>query len=182
MLKLEENPPMLPECVGSVLDLEGPWWVAHTKPRCEKALAGDLLRSGVRYYLPMALKVKISGGRKRRLMIPLFTSYVFFCGDAEDKIEVFQTDRVVQIIPVKERESFVQELYDVERALASNGQLDIYPFAAVGKKVRVHSGPFMGIVGTIVQRDHRPLLVLQVSMLGCGAALEIEPSLLEPIE
>ena len=182
MLKLKDNPPMLPQTVASVTELNGDWWVAHTKPRCEKAVAFDLLLRDIGFYLPMAHKTIVSGGRKRQLMIPLFTSYVFFCGDLEARVQAYHTDRIVQVLPVTERHKFVQELWSIERTLAAGGQLDLYPFAVVGARVRVRSGAFVGIEGTIVQRDHRPWLVLQVSMLGCGAALEIDPSLLEPAE
>jgi len=182
MLRLQDNPPMLPESVASVTELEGNWWVAHTKPRCEKAVAFDLLFREIGYYLPMAHKTIISGGRKRRSLIPIFTSYVFFCGDQEARTAAFHTDRIVQVLPVTQRQKFVTELWSIERTLAVNGQLEQYPFAAVGRRVRVRCGAFMGIEGIVVRRDHRPLLVLQVSMLGCGAALEIDPSLLEPVD
>jgi hypothetical protein len=39
-----------------------------------------------------------------------------------------------------------------------------------------------GIVGTVVRRDNETRLVLQVSMLGQGASLEIDTDLLEPAE
>jgi len=173
---------MLPDGISGVADLAGDWWVAHAKPRCEKALAFGLRVDGVGYYLPLITKVAVSGGRKRRSMIPVFTSYVFFCGGPEARVSALQTNRVVRVIPVKERDQFVRELQAVEAALAADGQLDLYPFAVTGRRCRVRSGAFEGIEGTIVRRDDRPVLVLQVSILGCGAALEIEPSLLEPIE
>ena len=42
---------------------------------------------------------------------------------------------------LRERERFVSELHSIELALAGNGQLDLYPFAVVGKRVRVLGGP-----------------------------------------
>ena len=86
MLKLADNPRMLPSEFQSVLDLPGAWWVAHTKARNEKALAFDLSDRGVGYYLPMAERIKVSGGRKRRVMLPLFTSCVFFTGGSDARI------------------------------------------------------------------------------------------------
>jgi hypothetical protein len=182
MLRFEENPPTRTPTAASVVDLAGDWWVAHTRARFEKALAFDLLARGIGFYLPMVERVRMSGGRKRRLLLPLFPSYVFFCGDANARYAALATNRLCQAIAVTDREKFVGELVALERALASHAQLDLYPFAAVGRRCRVRVGPLQGIVGTVVRRDNETRLVLQVSMLGQGASLEIDTDLLESAE
>ena len=83
MLAFADNPPVLSPGVRGVAERRGRWWVAHTKARCEKAFAGDLLPGRVAYFLPMTERASVSGGRKRRGMMPLFPSYVFFCGEAD---------------------------------------------------------------------------------------------------
>src|SRR5580765_7297692 len=107
MLELQDNPPMCLPSVGNVADLQGDWWVAYTKARFEKQLAFDLLHRKIGFYLPMTRRVTFSGGRKRCGMAPLFTSYVFFCGNELTRYEVLSTDRVCQAIPVRERTKFV---------------------------------------------------------------------------
>ena len=182
MLRFDQNPPMLPATVNSVAEMTGDWWVGHTKARFEKAFAFDLAARGIPYYLPMVERVRVSGNRKRRLLLPLFTSYVFFCGDAEARYQALTTDRLCQAIPVTNRERFVDELVSLEQALANNSKLELYTFAVVGRRCRVRMGPLQGIVGTVIQRDNQTRLILQVSILGVGAALEIDIDLLEPID
>jgi transcriptional antiterminator RfaH len=182
MLQLSENPAMRPPTVQSVAELDGDWWVGHTKARTEKAFVFDLAARGIGYYLPMIERVKVSGGRKRRVMLPLFTSYVFFCGDLETRYNALATNRLCQVIPVKEQERFLGELVALEQTIAANAQLDLYPFAAIGRRCRVRSGPLLGVVGTVVSRDSRTRFILQISILGVGAALEIDADLLEPAE
>jgi transcription antitermination factor NusG len=181
MLKLAENPPTRP--AGQLLSqFEGTWWVAHTKARVEKALAWEMIAKGVSYFLPMALKTTYSGGRKRKVMSTVFPSYVFFCGTTEVRHWVMTTNRVCQTILVAQREQFVSELEAIDRVLQSKIEVDLYPFATVGRRCRVRQGPMMGIEGTIVRTHDVTRLVLQVSMLGQGAALEISPDLLEPVD
>jgi hypothetical protein len=183
MLRYDDNPPMLSPHIESVADVAGDWWVGHTKARCEKAFAFDLAARGISYFLPLVERIKISGGRKRKLKIPLFASYVFFSGDENARYAALTTDRLCAAIPVINREQFVGELASLEVALASNSQLDLYPFAAIGRRCRVRTGPLEGVIGTVIEREnHKPRLVLQVSMLGAGAALEIEVDLLEPVD
>ena len=179
MLKISENPPVLPPGVETLADLPGRWWVGHTKSRFEKAFAWDLLRQGIGYFLPMIERVRVSGGKKRRVMAPLFPSYVFFCGSDEDRYQAMTTNRLCQALEVLDQTTAVRELAAVEKALAGKAELDPYPFAAIGERCRIIAGPFTGLEGVVVQRNGMARLVLEVSMLGQGAALEIEASLLE---
>ena len=183
MLKLTENPPLLyPEQV-EIAQIDGPWRVAHTKARCEKAFAWDLLEREVPFFLPMMMRITISGGRKRRVMMPLFTSYVFFAGDQQIRYQALLTDRLAGVIEVTDQRRLIEELSAVKLAIDGQVPLDPYPFAAVGRRVRVSCGPFEGIEGTVIQReDGTTRLVLQVSMLGQGASMEIDTDLLEAID
>ena len=182
MLKLSENPPQLNDGIDTLTDLDGEWWVAHTKARFEKALAWQLLGFSVPYFLPMIGRTTLSGGRKRKVLIPLFTSYVFFCGDADVRQRVLSTNRVCQVIPVRQREQLVSELEGIRIALQQNLQLNLYPFAAMGRRCRVAKGAMRGMEGVVVQDNDITRLVLQVSMLGQGASLEISADLLEPAD
>jgi hypothetical protein len=187
MLKLADNPPMRhPATASSLRELRGGWCVAHTKARNEKALAWDLLSRGIPYFLPMIPRLRFSGGRRRRMLLPLFPSYVFVCGDQRARIAAMSTDRLCQMIPVHDQQTLIDELASLELALAGSADFDPYPFAAVGKRCRVKAGPFQGVEGIVVMRTAAGVsgaasLVLQVSMLGCGAAMEIDPDLLEPV-
>jgi transcriptional antiterminator RfaH len=182
MLKLSENPPLLSHQAALPSDLTGQWWIAHTKSRSEKALAWDLASAGVGYFLPMARKTTFSGGRKRQVMRPLFPSYVFVCGDAEARYRTMTTGRVCNVLAVPDQPKLITELTSVYRALTGGPELDLYPFAAVGRRCRVTAGPLMGIEGIVVQRTQRATLVLEISLLKQGAALEIGLDLVEPVE
>ena len=78
MLKVDENPPITWPQEQSISDFTGVWWVAHTKSRNEKALAHDLIRKDINYFLPMSWKVHRRRGRKILSLLPLFGGYLFF--------------------------------------------------------------------------------------------------------
>ena len=156
------------------------WWVGHTKARFEKAFAFDLLARRVPYFLPMVERVRMSGGRKRRGLMPLFPGYVFFRGGREDRYRALATDRLCQVIEVADQARLAAELAALDRALAAGVSLDAYPFAAVGRRCRVACGPLEGVEGVVVRRDGTTRLVLEVAMLGQAAAVEIDAGLLEP--
>jgi hypothetical protein len=182
MLKLSGNPPMLTEGVERPSSLRGDWWVAHTKARSEKAFARELHEREISYFLPMAEKTMMWGGRKRKVLTPIFPSYVFFCGDQGARHRAFSTHRICQAIAVTFRQQLVTELDALHAALVNRLTLDLYPFAAIGSRCRIAKGPLEGIEGTVIRKNDTLRLVLQVSMLGQGASIEITADMLEPVD
>jgi transcription antitermination factor NusG len=182
MLAFADNPPLISPGIGRIAEIAGPWWIAHTKARCEKAFASDLVARNIAYFLPMLERVHVSGGRRRRVMDPLFPSYVFFSGDAEARYRAVSTGRLCQVLRVADQAKLVAELGALHWALEGRAPLDPYPHAVIGRRCRITAGPFCGLEGTVVRRDGRTRIVLQVGILGRGAAMEIHPDLLESAE
>jgi len=181
MLKLSENPPALSPGVDSLTELEGRWYVAHARARAEKALAWDLHTRGISYFLPMVERVRKSGGRNRRVLLPLFSPYVFFCGDSDDRYAAMTTNRICQVIEVADRQRFVTELAAIEQALNGKAELDLYPHIAVGQRCRVTAGPLDGVEGIVIQRLDKARFVLQVNFISTGAVLEVDADILEEL-
>jgi len=183
MLKLSENPAIITPEVQSLTELSGTWWLAHTKARFEKAFARDIFTHGIGYFLPMREKIVFSGGRKRRVMVPLFTSYVFFCGTDNDRYTAMTTNRLCQTIEVIDQDSLIKELARIEKALLNKAIIDNYPRLPVGGRCRIISGPMMGTEGVVIERkDAKARMVLEVTILGQGAMVEVDADLLEPME
>jgi len=131
--------------------------------------------------LPMREKTIFSGGRKRRVMIPLFTSYVFVCGTEQDRYSALATNRLCHMIDVNDQERFVQELSRIEKAILSRAIIDYYPGLPVGALCRVVSGPMEGIEGVVIERrDAKAHMVLEVTILGQSAVVEVDADLLLP--
>jgi hypothetical protein len=182
MLALAENPPIMPETVSSLTDLQGPWWVAHTKSRFEKAFAWDLLSRGIGFFLPMSPRITFSGGRKRKGMTPLFPSYVFFCGNESIRWQALATNRLCRVLPAPQQEKLVRELEQIRIVLQSGQPLELYPTMPVGTRCRVTAGPFKGMVGVVADQSKPSRLVLSVDVLAKGASLCIDTELLEKEE
>lgn len=173
---------MLSPGAVSPRDLGGRWWVAHTRARFEKSFAFDLLVRGVGFFLPMIARTLVSGGRKRQSMLPLFPSYVFLCGSREDRHAAVRTRRLAQVIDVVDQVRLVNELSALHRAIAGNASLALCPSVARGQRCRVTSGPFEGVEGVVVSTGGGTIrIVMEVSLLGQGAAMEVDGRLLEPV-
>jgi transcription antitermination factor NusG len=182
LLKVSENPPIIWPKVESIGDFQGQWWVAHTKSRNEKALAHDLIRRNMCYFLPMSWKVRRKSRRKIRSLLPLFSGYLFFCGNEEEKTELWRTDRVANLIEVKDQQKLLEELIQIEQALRAGAPLVPDKYIKTGQKCRVMAGPLLGLQGIVVKAKGATRLVLQVDMLGQAASVEIDIEMIEPVD
>jgi len=179
LLKTSENPPMTWPDVNSIRDFAGLWWVAHTKSRNEKALAHDLTRKNISYFLPMTNKVHRRKGRTMRSLLPLFSGYLFFCGEENQRIELLRTNRVANLIEVKDQKKLLDELLQIEQALRAGAPLTPYKYIKAGQRCRVMAGPLAELYGVVVKSKNTTRLVLQIDMLGQAASVEIDIDMIE---
>lgn len=179
MLKLSENPPIIWPPNKGLRQFEGLWWVAHTKSRNEKALAWQMQKRGISYFLPLAEKVYKKSRRVLRSMLPLFSGYVFFCGDENDRLETLKTNRIANLIRVPDQRVFVSELEPIEKALTSGFTLEPHNYIMQGQRCRVIAGPLMGTEGIVAETKNGTRLILQVNILGEATCLEIDSDMLE---
>jgi transcription antitermination factor NusG len=180
-----------PRISGSVWDagerspidaFEGQWWVAHTRSRNEKALAADLDRIGIGYFLPLVRTRRCYGGRKTYVQIPLFAGYLFVCGGENERYATLMTHRVANVIRVADQDRLTQDLRHIFRAVSSGVPVDLYPGIRRGRRCRVARGCLRGLEGVVLCRRGRFRVHVAVDVLGQSAEVEIDPALLEVIE
>jgi len=182
LLKPSENPPIIWPEEKSIRGFVGLWWVAHTKSRNEKALANDLVRKDISYFLPMSWKVRRRKGRTIRSLLPLFSGYLFFCGEETQRIELLRTNRVVNLIEVKDQQKLLEELLKIEQAFRAGANLAPHRYIKAGQRCRVIGGPLTDLQGIAIKTRGTTRLILQVDMLGQAASVEIDTDMIELID
>jgi transcription antitermination factor NusG len=159
------------------------WWCLHTKPRQEKAVARALKLQDISYYLPQVVKVdRTPQGRKIRSVIPLFTGYLFLLGDDSARIEALRTNRLANVLPIVDQDTLIHDLRQIYQMLSSG--LTVLPelVMPVGARVRIKTGPLMGMEGTVIRRGKRDHFVAIVQFLGRGATVDLEDWKVERID
>ena len=163
-------------------DFAGTWWVTHTRSRNEKALAWDLIRKEISYFLPMHWKTRHSKGRKIRSLLPLFSGYLFFCGQEKQRIQLLKTNRVANLIEVSDQKKLMDELHKIEQAIKAGAALTPHKYIKAGQRCRVTDGPLAEMEGMVLRTKTITRLVLQVDMLGQAASVEIDNDLIELLD
>lgn len=157
------------------------WFVAHTRPRCEKKLKDYCEREGIAATLPLIGSLHRYRGKTVRFTKPLFPGYVFLHLLAEQKMMVFQRDHVANLLVVTDQELFQQQLGEVLQALESGVEMFLAPEIGEGCRVKVKSGPLRGMDGWVEKRYGLTTVLLRLDFIGQAAAVKLMADELELI-
>jgi transcriptional antiterminator RfaH len=161
---------------------DGPvWWVLHTKPRAEKAVARSLFKHAVPFFLPVYEQSKRARGRVQTSHLPLFPGYVFLRAGDDGRLKALETNQVAHCIPVPDQTRLRRELEAVYRVMASGAPIGPERKLTPGTAVTIAKGPLAGVTGKVIRHGNRLTLVLEVQMLSQGVAVEIESWMVEAL-
>lgn len=157
------------------------WYVAHTRPRCEKKLAEYCEREGYSATLPCYRSVKKYRGKKVVFFKPLFPNYLFLQLQPTQTRKVYQSDYVANLLHVIDQELFEEQLGDILRALDADVEVVLAPSIIQGSRVKIRSGPLRGMEGVVEQRSGQTMVHLRLDFISQAAAVRIEATDLELI-
>ena len=157
------------------------WYVAHTRPRCEKKLADYCEREKLLHTLPCYRSVKKYRGKTAVFHKPLFPNYLFLQLLQHQRQKVYQSDYVANLLTVPDQEEFKQQLGDILSALETEVDVRLAPIIGPGTKVRIRSGPLQGMEAWVEARSGMVEALLRLDFIGQAAAIKIDASELELI-
>ena len=156
------------------------WFVAHTRPRCEKKLVGWCQREGLQTTLPRYHTVHKYRGKVVRFEKPLFPGYVFLhLADGRQRF-VAQNDYVARVLVVHDQQVFENQLSDILQALEAASEIQVVPEIGEGSRVRVKHGPLRGMEGWVEKRYGMTTVLFRLDFIGQAAAVKLEAWELEP--
>jgi transcription antitermination factor NusG len=153
------------------------WYVAYTLPRHEKAVENRLLTQNIETYLPLYSAMRYWNHRRVKVDLPLFPGYVFLKMRIVDKVRILACSGIVRLISFNRTAAAVSEdeIEKLRLSLAS-WRAEPYPFFTSGKKVRIRSGPFAGLEGTILRRKGNLRLVVSLDFIQSAILFELDAS------
>jgi transcription antitermination factor NusG len=155
------------------------WFVAHTRPRCEKKLVEYCQREGFDSTLPLYKSVKKYRGKTVTFEKPLFPGYVFLRLQPQQPRQVFQSDYVANMLTVVDQAQFQQQLGDILEALETDYEVFLAPQIIAGVRVKIKSGPLRGMEGFVEKRSGSTLVLLRLDFISQAAAVKMEATDLE---
>jgi transcription antitermination factor NusG len=166
--EIDVFPPSLFEDSGDT------WWVAHVRSRQEKALARYLKPFRVGFYLPQIERRSTGGARTRTSYLPLFPGYLFFRGEAAERLVALRSNLIVRVLEVRDQQLLDLELAQLHALQRSGATLAPGEPLAEGDAVRIKEGPFTGYLGVVVRGANRPRLIVSISVLRKSVSVELD--------
>lgn len=155
------------------------WFVAHTRPRCEKKLAGYCEREELLSTLPLYKSVRKYRGKTCVFEKPLFPGYVFLQIEPGHRQKVFNTDFIANLLDVPDQIEFAEQLAVILAALESGAEIYLVPEIGAGDRVRIKSGVLRGTEGWVEQRYGMTTVLLRLDFIGQAAGLKVQAHELE---
>jgi transcription antitermination factor NusG len=160
-------------------DADKKWLVIYTTPRAEKKVNERLLERGIVTYLPLYKTIRQWSDRKKKVELPLFSSYIFVHVSESDRLKVLETDGVVRFLYYLKKPAEVRqkEIDAIRLFLHETEGMKIK--VEVGQKVEIASGPMEGIYGEVM-RIGKEKLVLRIEQLSMSLLAEVEHGMVRP--
>jgi len=178
---LKREPDLFPDDLFASGAIRAPWWVAQTRSRREKGLARWLGEHGVAFYLPCQAKEVRRQGRRLTSYLPLFPGYVFFRGDASERLAALRSRVVAQTLEVVDQGQLEEELDSIWRLQRSGLPLVPHPYLGPGDEVEILEGPLQGFTGTVLREQGRLRLVVAVTLLRRAVSTVLDRDILAPL-
>lgn len=156
--------------------VEPQWYAAYTRANHERRVADQLLERGVESFLPQYESVRKWKDRRVLLQLPLFPGYVFVHLALQNRLKVLQVPGVACLVGFAGRPVAVpeEEFMRIREFLKKGLQPKPHPYLAVGRRVRVGSGPLEGMEGIVVRRKNGCRLVVSLELIQRSMAVEVD--------
>ena len=145
------------------------WYVVYTKPKWEKKVAEQLKNSGIACYCPLITQVRQWSDRKKKVEVPLFSSYVFVQLPDSERNAVFQSVGVLRYLFWLGKPAIVrdEEISIIKKWLdpSEGNNVSVLSFQ-IGDAIQLDSGPFSN-QKAIVQEVTNTHYILVLESLGC---------------
>lgn len=161
------------------------WYAAYTKSCKEKIAARKLEDQDIEYYLPLYKTIRQWSDRKKKVEVPLISSYIFVhINEKKESLKVLQTYGIVSIVRFEGKPVPIPDWQIKNLKIAMGAEVPVQQEEVnytQGEEVHITHGPLMGLRGTIVNIHGKHKLVLSISALNYQCTIDINPAFVEKI-
>lgn len=163
------------------MDMTPHWFALRVRSHCEKMVAAAARAKGFEDFLPLQRRQQRWSDRAKWLEVPLFPGYLFCRLNPEHRFSLLTIPGVMHIVcvgrvpePVNEK-----EILAIQHAVRSDVPIEPWSFLEAGRRVRLSSGPLMGLEGILVETDGERRVVVGLTLLQQSVAVKIERTWVE---
>ena len=152
------------------------WHAVYTRSRAEKKVTELMNRNGYTAYLPMVKTLRQWSDRKKKVEVPLISSYVFVHVSERDYYSILNTPGVVRYVMFEGKAAPIPEKQIRAMRIAVENDVDLELSAAPispGEAVRVVSGPMKGVEGELIRNAQKHKLLIRINHTGYALLVKV---------
>lgn len=160
------------------------WYVVYTRPKWEKKVSQILSGKELINYCPLNKVQKQWSDRKKIIMEPLFTSYVFVYASVSDHDIIRQSDGIINFVYWLGNPAIIrdEEIETIRKFMNEYKQVKLEKlFVNINDHIRITSGPLMDIHGKVIEIKTRTVKVY-LPTLGYQMIAEIDKASIEIVD
>ena len=138
----------------TITDTTKQWYALYTRARWEKKVADNLEKKKVEVYCPVNKIQRQWADRKKVILEPLFTSYVFFSATSTEMAQIRETDGVINIVHWLNKPAVIrqEEIDTIKKFLTEYDYVTVEKATVnLNDHVRITNGPLMMWEGSVVE-------------------------------
>jgi transcription antitermination factor NusG len=162
------------------------WYVFYTKSRQEKKVFELLTRQGYEVFLPLQTVMRQWSDRKKKVVVPLFNSYIFV-KEAEHRIvDILKTPGIAWNIrhngkPAVLREEeyqLINRFIETGYFMETCGEVDSFK---IGDRAKIIDGPLAGVTGILTGKDKDQRFSILLEGIQQVIQVHLPPHVLEKV-
>ena len=130
------------------------WYALYTRPRWEKKVADLLEKKKVEVYCPLNRVHRQWADRRKVVLEPLFSSYVFVYITEREHLSIKETDGVINFVYWLNKPAIIrnEEIDTIKKFLSEYDHVSLEKTEVnLNDKVRIINGPLMMWEGNVVE-------------------------------
>jgi transcription termination/antitermination protein NusG len=159
---------------------ERSWYVVYTRTRHEKSFAENCAQRGITAFLPLYHVLRRWKQRRAEVLLPLFPSYVFIQIALWERFQVLGVPGIVSLVTFNNVPAVVPpcQIEWLQRAVAL-GRAEPHVYLHSGRRIRVTSGPLVGLEGIVTQMKNRVQVIVSFEWMARSVAISLDAAEVE---
>ena len=158
------------------LNYNSHWYALYTRSRYEKKVDRLLKEKGVTSFLPLNEVYHRWSDRRQKVLMPLFSCYVFVFIALKDRFKALQTDGAIKLVSFNGKPAVIpdDQISMIKRILDEKVSIYQADSFTPGKKVKIFRGPLKGVEGTLIRKNNKNRLVIAIEGIKQALSIEID--------
>lgn len=138
------------------------WRALYTKPRSEKKVVERLRQMGIQTYCPMIIQIRQWSDRKKKVLVPAISSYVFVKLEDQMRNQVFHVPGVIRYLYWLGKLAVIRD-YEIEamkEGLSRRVESVTVAHYKPGDHVQIPSGLFKDKNASVQKMDSKYLFLI----------------------